>query len=152
MIRLAALLAVTLATPLAAQEADCVGSYRVDLTFVGPDAVRPYMVTFAEGGTVIASPPGATSTFLPGGADVELSSPGHGVWAADGPGRCRLVVEAVDAYPDGRVSGVSRAVMDFVVTPEGAVTVAGTATAMEPEGAVMGELPIEGTGRRISLD
>lgn len=129
----------------------CIGSYSAKLQFVEPNAVRPYMVTIMADGNVIASPPGAVSTFLPGGAEVEYSSPSHGVWEKNTETSCRITLEALDAYPDGRVSGISRASIDFSVGTDG-ITIAGKAIAMKPDRELLGELSIKGQASRLAVD
>lgn len=128
----------------------CVGAYRVDLTFVGPDVVRPYAVTLHADGTALVSGAGAFKTFLPGGAGVDFSGTGHGVWRAERHGVCRLSIEIIDGDREGNVSGFSRA--NVALTFQGGGIVAtGTSTALAPDGELRGQVPVQGTGRRLTL-
>lgn len=137
----------------AAARPACVGSYRLDLTFGGPEGPsRPYVATIISDRTAIVSPPGAVSTFIPGGADVEFSSALHGAWRPSGRKSCQLVVEQIDAGIDGSISGSSRSTLSIRIDGD-QITLDGTAATFDATGApVASGVPISGRGTRITVD
>ena len=137
----------------ASSRAACVGSIRLDLRLGGPDGpTRPFVGTLMRDRTAIVSAPGATGTFVPGGADVEFSSPGHGAWRPTGRGSCRVTIVQLDAGADGRLSGSSRATVELRFVRD-AVTAEGTSDTFDPAGTLVGEdIPVSGTGTRIRVD
>jgi hypothetical protein len=131
----------------------CVGSIQLDLRLGGPDGpTRPFVGTLTSDRTAIISAPGATGTFVPGGADVEFSSAGHGAWQPTGRSSCRVTVVQIDAGADGQLSGSSRATVTLRFDRE-SVTAEGTTDTFDPAGTLVGEdIPISGTGTRIRVD
>ena len=137
----------------AASRNACVGSFQLELRLGGPDGpTRPFVGTLGSDRTAIVSAPGATGTFVPGGADVEFSSPGHGAWKPMGRAGCRLTVVQLDAGADGQLSGSSRATVQLRFDRD-AVTVEGTTDTFDAAGTPVGQdIPISGAGTRIRVD
>ena len=137
----------------AASRNACVGSIQLDLRLGGADGpTRPFVGTLTSDRTAIISAPGATGTFIPGGADVEFSSSGHGAWQPTGRASCRVTVVQIDAGPNGQLSGSSRATVELRFRRD-SVTAQGTTDTFDPAGAPVGEdVPISGTGTRIRVD
>ena len=137
----------------AASRNACVGSIQLDLRLGGPNGpTRPFVGTLTSDRTAIISAPGATGTFVPGGADVEFSSSGHGAWQPTGRASCRVTIVQLDAGPDGQLSGSSRATV-ILRFDRSSVTVEGTTDTFDPAGTLVGEdIPVSGTGTRIRVD
>ncbi len=135
--------------PAAKPQRSCVGAWEAK---VGIDPARPplrVLVSFFADGNVMIGEQGALRGNVPGGADVEFNSPGHGSWKPAG-GQCAFTVRVYSSDVTGADTGGA--------TITGAVSTTGRGNALSgkaefttdlPDGGGFGPVPVTVTGSRI---
>jgi len=131
----------------------CVGSWEALVTIAPSQPQVRVLVSFIADGNVILSEQGAVGSNVPGGADVEFNSTGHGAWTRDSGAGCSFVAKVYSSDVDGRDTGgaVVRATLRVDRRTPSALSGTGTFATWLPEGGGNGPIPISVTGTRIEV-
>ncbi len=129
----------------------CVGTWETSIVIDPAAPPARALASFFADGNVIISQQGALRSNVPGGADVEFNSAGHGAWKPAGTrSTCAFTVKVYSADVTGADTGGATIRGSLSVTGTGN-TVAGKAefTTFLPDGGGFGPTPITVTGTRI---
>jgi len=129
----------------------CVGSWEARVTIAPSQPQLRVLVSFFADGNVILSEQGAVGSNVPGGAEVEFNSTGHGTWRRAAGVDCSFVAKVYSSDVDGRDTGgaVVRAALRVDRRAASAFTGTGTFATWLPEGGGVGPVAITVTGARI---
>ena len=129
----------------------CVGSWEALVTIAPSQPQVRVLVSFIADGNVILSEQGAVGSNVPGGADVEFNSTGHGAWTRAADASCSFVAKVYSSDVNGQDTGgaVIRATLRVDRRAPSALSGTGTFATWLPEGGGNGPIPISITGSRI---
>ncbi len=128
----------------------CVGSWEGQVTINPAAPPLRVLTSFFADGNVVISEQGALRSNVPGGADVEFNSAGHGAWKPSATNACRFTVKVYSADVTGADTG--GATIRGTVTVNGAGdTITGKAdfSTSLPDGGGVGPVPVTISGTRI---